>query len=138
MNTAMIPLCLVNITSHSSTDYQELTTGIEEIEFKDTIGRELDTSSQKTCSCSLDTGWLQCFQLQQSPNGCRQVWLQVTRYGYRQVEAKHLGMTPHLPPACLGEHQQTQGASFMQDMLQFLGFSTEKEQAPVLTMEPST
>lgn len=72
------PLCLANITSHSSTDYQELTTGIEEIEFKDTIGRELDTSSQKTCSCSLGTGWLQCFQLQQSPNAWIMVWLQAS------------------------------------------------------------
>lgn len=42
MNTATLPLCLMNITSYSRMWYQGLTTGTKEIEFKDMIGRELD------------------------------------------------------------------------------------------------
>lgn len=44
MNMDTLPLCLMNITSHSRVEYQELTTGMEEIEFKHMTGRELDVT----------------------------------------------------------------------------------------------
>jgi len=44
MNTATLPLHLMSILSHSRMWYQEMTTGTEEIEFKDMTGRELDVT----------------------------------------------------------------------------------------------
>lgn len=106
---------------------------MEEIEFKDKTGRELDVSSQQTCSWSqAQAGYgASSYSNHQTPGP----W-----DAHRQVKAQHLGSLndTSLTSSLSGRASEDTGARFMQDMLHFLRFSTEKEQAPVLTTEPST